>query len=242
MSIEVGAATVLITAFASFGQTVAGFGFSLLAVLPLGLVIDPKDAVVVSCLLLVANSALLVWGERTHIDRRAVRLLLLGALPGLPLGLALLVVMPVDALRLTLALAVLAAVGILSSGLQLHSGRVSVELGAGFATGVLTTSLNANGPPTVLALQARGLAPHEFRPTTSAVLGLTSVIGAGLFGLAGRLTNDVIGVAATAMPAMVFGWSIGLRARGHIAPLAFRRLVFALLVIVALATTVAALF
>ena len=177
MSVEVALAAALIVAFAAFGQTVTGFGFSLLAVPSLGLVIDPKEAVAVATMLLVVNSALLAWGERHYIDRRAVRLLLLGALPGLPVGLALLAAMPVVVLRFALASAILAAVAILASGVQLSSSRASVELSAGFATGVLTTSLSANGPPTVLVLQARGLAPHAFRPTTSAVLGLTSAVG-----------------------------------------------------------------
>ena len=241
MSVEVAFAAALIVAFAAFGQTVAGFGFSLLAVPSLGLVIDPKEAVAVATGLLVVNSALLAWGERRHIDRRAVRLLLLGALPGLTVGLALLAAMPVVALRFALASAILAAVVILASGVQLSSSRASVELSAGFATGVLTTSLNANGPPTVLALQARGLAPHAFRPTTSAVLGLTSAVGAALFGFAGRLTDEVLGVTVVAIPAMILGWSIGLRVRGHVAPVAFRRLILGLLVLAALATMVAAL-
>jgi len=190
MSVEVALAAALIVAFAAFGQTVTGFGFSLLAVPSLGLVIDPKEAVAVATMLLVVNSALLAWGERHYIDRRAVRLLLLGALPGLPVGLALLAAMPVVVLRFALASAILAAVAILASGVQLSSSRASVELSAGFATGVLTTSLSANGPPTVLVLQARGLAPHAFRPTTSAVLGLTSAVGVASASTSGLSTGS----------------------------------------------------
>ncbi len=241
MSLEIAAVVAIIVAFAAFGQTVAGFGFSLLAVPPLGLIIDPKAAVVVAAVLLAANSAMLAWGERTHIDRNAVRLLLAGALPGLPLGLALLNVMPVAALRVTLAIAILAAVVIIASGARLTSRSATVELAAGFATGVLTTSLNANGPPTVLALQARGLAPQAFRPTTSTVLGLTSAVGVALFGLGGRLTGEVLSMAAIALPAMVAGWFIGSRVRGRVAPVAFRRLVLGLLVLAALATMGAAI-
>jgi uncharacterized membrane protein YfcA len=241
MSVEVALAAALIVAFAAFGQTVTGFGFSLLAVPSLGLVIDPKEAVAVATMLLVVNSALLAWGERHYIDRRAVRLLLLGALPGLPVGLVLLAAMPVVALRFALASAILAAVAILASGVQLSSSRASVELSAGFAAGVLTTSLSANGPPTALVLQARGLAPHAFRPTTSAVLGLTSAVGVALFGFAGRLTDEVLGVTVVAIPAMILGWSIGLRVRRYVAPVAFRRLILGLLVLAALATMVAAL-
>ena len=66
-------------------------------------------------------------------------------------------------------------------------------------------------------------------------------VGAALFGFAGRLTDEVLGVTVVAIPAMILGWSIGLRVRGHVAPVAFRRLILGLLVLAALATMVAAL-
>ena len=48
-----------IVAIAAFSQTVAGFGFSLVAVPLLGLVIDPKEAVALALLFLLLNSSLL---------------------------------------------------------------------------------------------------------------------------------------------------------------------------------------
>lgn len=234
-------AVVVIVTLAAFGHTVAGFGFSLLAVPPLGMVIDPKVAVVVAAFLLMMNSALLAWGERRHIDWRGARLLLLGALPGLPLGLLLLEVISVAVLRIGLAAAIVTSVVILGRGLQVAAGGAALEVGAGFATGVLTTSINANGPPTVMALQARGLAPQAFRPTTSAVLGLASGIGLMMFVVAGRVTGDVVAVVGAAGPALVAGWFCGCRVRGRVAPEVFRRLILGLLLVAALATFVAAL-
>lgn len=225
----------LIVAFAAFAQTVAGFGFALLAVPPLGLVIDPKDAVAVSAVLLMANSVLMVHGERAHIHWGAVRTLLVGAVPGLPLGLVVLAVIPVAGMRLALAVVVLLVVALLVSGFELsHQGR-GVELGAGFLTGLLTTSLNTNGPPTVAALQARRLEPEVFRPTTATVLGATSLAGVVLFALAGRYHADVVTAAGVGLPSMMVGWLAGTRARRHIPALMFRRLVLALLVGAALA-------
>lgn len=231
-----------IVAIAAFSQTVAGFGFSLVAVPLLGLVIDPKEAVALALLFLLLNSSLLAWGERAHIQWDAVRRLLLGALPGLPLGMVLLEIAPEKGLRLALAAAVFVAVAVavIVSGFTVSGEGRKFELGAGFFTGLLTTSLNTNGPPTVLALQARGLEPHQFRPTSSAVLGLTSAVGAVLFAAGGLLTSDVQRSAVLATPALAVGWYAGTRVRGHIPTSMFRRVVLSLLVAAAMATVAAA--
>lgn len=229
-----------VVAIAAFSQTVAGFGFSLVAVPLLGLLIDPKEAVALALLFLLLNSALLAWGGRSHIQWDAVRRLLLGALPGLPLGMVLLEVAPEKGLRLALAAAVFIAVAVIVSGFTVSGEGRKFELGAGFFTGLLTTSLNTNGPPTVLALQARGLEPHQFRPTSSAVLGLTSAVGAVLFAAGGLLTSDVQRSAVLATPALAVGWYAGTRVRGHIPASMFRRVVLGLLLTAAVATVAAA--
>ena len=116
-----------IVAIAAFSQTVAGFGFSLVAVPLLGLVIDPKEAVALALLFLLLNSSLLAWGERAHIQWDAVRRLLLGALPGLPLGMVLLEIAPEKGLRLALAAAVFVAVAVVVGPTQLGAVAVAVD-------------------------------------------------------------------------------------------------------------------
>lgn len=240
MEVDVVLAVMVVCGFAAFGQTVAGFGFSLLAVAPLGMVLDPKDAIAVSLVLLIVNSAMLVWGERAHVAWDAVRTLLVGATPGLPLGLVVLSVAPVRGLRIALAVAVLSAVIFLASGLELSRRSRRVELVGGFFCGLLTTSLNTNGPPAVLALQARSMAPEQFRPTTSAVLGTTSLVGAVMFAFAGRLNGDVGLACVVAFPAMLVGWQVGLRVRERVPANLFRALIMVLLVIAAALTLFAA--
>lgn len=234
-------AVCLIVGLAAFAQTVVGFGFSLLAVPPLGLVMDAKDAVAVAIVLLVVNSFMLAWSERDHVDWVAVRALLVGALPGLPLGFLVLTLAPVNVLRLALAAAVIVSVVVLVAGFSLAGKGRSVELSAGFATGVLTTSLTTNGPPTVLALQARGLEPEEFRPTSSAVLGVASAVGVAMFAAGGRLGGDVPGAILVAFPALIIGWFVGTRLRSRLPAPVFRNAVLGLLLAAAAASVTAAI-
>ncbi len=239
MTFWVSIAVILITCFAAFGQTVAGFGFSLLAVPPLSMVIDPKDAIAVSLILLIGNSAMLAWGERSHIEWEAVRTLLASAAFGLPFGFAALAFTPVAGLQIALAVSVLFAVALMLSGVELERQSRTADLLGGFFCGVLTTSLNTPGPPAVLAIQTRKLSPEQFRPTTSAVLGLASLAGAVLFLIGDRMTSNVGQTCLVAFPATLVGWRFGLSARRRIPPTKFRVLILVLLVAAALMTLVA---
>lgn len=231
-----------IVAVASFGQSVTGFGFSLLAVAPLGLVIDPKDAVAVAMIFLVVVSGLVAVLDREHLDWQAARPLLEGAVPGLPLGMIVLAVMSATVLRIALAVAIFYAVASLLRGFSLSTTSRRVERFAGFATGALTTSINANGPPTVLVLQARNLTPQAFRPTTSAVLGLASSAGVILFAIGGRIDADVLAATAWSSPGLVIGWSVGNALARRVPPAAFRRVVLGLLILAAVATIAAVIW
>lgn len=229
-------AVVAVVGIAALGHTVAGFGFSLLAVPGLSAVIDAKDAVAVSLVLLLVNSALLSWGERDHIDWPAVGVLLRGAVLGLPVGLLVLTVASTDVLRVILALAVLATVALLLSGYEAGRASRRLEWGSGLACGVLTTSITANGPPVALALQARGLSPATFRASVSTVLGLASLAGSVLFVTADRMTSDVGATLVVATPAMVAGWGVGVVVRRRVPADWFRRCILGLLVVAALVT------
>lgn len=230
-----------IVAVASFGQSVTGFGFSLLAVAPLGMVIDPKDAVAVSMIFLVVVSGLVAFLGREDLDWQAARPLLEGAIPGLPLGMLALTVMSPTVLRAALAVAIIYAVVSLVRGFSIESSSRSVERVAGIATGFLTTSINANGPPTVLVLQARQLEPRVFRPTVSAVLGICSLAGVVLFAISGRMNADVLTTTAWSTPGLIVGWGTGNVLCKRVAPEAFRRVVLGLLLLAAIATGVAVL-
>jgi hypothetical protein len=138
------------------------------------------------------------------------------------------------------ALAVVVSIGIVVSGRPRVAGGPRTLLAAGFLTGALTTSITTNGPPTVLALQARGLAPSAFRSTVGAVLALASAVGVCLFAVDRRLGGEVPAAVAAGLPALGGGWALGLAARGRVPVPWFRRAVLGLLLVAAGATLVPA--
>ncbi len=233
-----GLAAVLL--FAATVQNITGFGFSLLAMPLMTLVIDTKEAVAVASLVGTLATCLLFLRARRHVRWSMAGWLVAGAFAGMPFGLAVLLAVEARWLKLTVAITVVAFVVILARGWRIEEAGPRVELAAGFLSGVLNTSLSTNGPPLVLALQARGLEPEEFRGTISAVFIASSVLGNVLLGAAGRYTPHVLGYAAVGAPMLFVGAFAGIRIGRRVPASQFRPMVLWLLVVAALSAGVSA--
>lgn len=239
-SVSVGAASALVAVVvvAALVQGVAGFGFSLMAMPLLSVILGAKNAVAVASLVGVATSILLVARTHRNIARPVAFRLVGGAVLGMPLGIAVLASVPEEQLRLLIGLTVLAFVVVIARGWRVERGRVGLDLVAGFTSGVLNTSVGTNGPPLVLTLQARGLEPEPFRATMSVVFLASTVVGNALLAWAGRYNADVVTAAGVCLPAMVVGAVVGDRLHRRVAPDRFRTLVLAMLVVSALSALI----
>lgn len=226
---------------ASVVQSITGFGFALLSMPLLTLVIDAKDAVALSTIVGALASFNLLARTYRYVRWDLARSLLAGAVAGMPVGLVVLVVVEARVLKVLIAVAVLAFVAILAKGWRLEGAGPRAELVAGFVSGVLNTSVSTNGPPLVLALQARGLEPELFRGTISAVFALSAVVANALFAATGRYDLTLLGYAAIGPPALLVGGTIGRRLGRDLAPERFRPLVLVLLVAAAVSAGVSAL-
>lgn len=214
---------------AAFTQVIAGFGFALLAMPIMTLAVPVEQAVVVSTLLGMVSTSWMGWHLRAAVDRPIAKRLTLAAFAGMPLGLWILNVVSDKALRLTLGIAVLIATGLLIRRINLAHVGPTLDIGMGFISGVLNTSLSTNGPPLVFDLQARQLEPTEFRATISAVFALSNVVGLALFIADGKITTEGLHAALVAIPAWVVGQGLGWPVRRHIQGERFRVMVLVLL-------------
>ena len=188
---------------AAFTQVIAGFGFALLAMPIMTLAVPVEQAVVVSTLVGMVSTSWMGWHLRAAVDRPIAKRLTLSAFVGMPLGLWILNVVSDSTLRLTLGIAVLIATALLVRRINLAHVGPTLDVGLGFISGVLNTSLSTNGPPLVFDLQARQLQPHEFRATISAVFAMSNVVGLSLFIADGKVTADGVRAALIALPAWV---------------------------------------
>jgi uncharacterized membrane protein YfcA len=116
------------------------------------------------------------------------------------------------------------------------SGRLAEVLTGGLA-GVLSTSTGMNGPPIVLWLQQRGLAPESFRGALAGFFLVSGTVSLAAFLATGVVTRPALLLSAVTLPAVLVGHRIGARLASRIPAERFRRLVLALLALTAAVAT-----
>ena len=174
-------------------QGTVGFGAAFATVPALALTVPEllPGAMLVAALPL---TVLMAWLERRLLDRRMARRLIVGRLPGLALGTAVVVVVDVRWLTAIVAVILLAAVAASASG-----WRVTVtprrELAAGVASGFTGAATALGGPP--LAILYRHHDPGVMRPTLSVVWAVGIVLTLVGLALTGSFTatQGVVGLS-----------------------------------------------
>ena len=226
---------------ASFSQSLAGFGFSLLAVPLMQLAVSPRDAIVVATLIGTVSTVSQAVIDRRHVQRALAVRLTLSSFAGLPLGLLLFVLVSDRTLRIGLGVVVLLAVVALAKGFALREDQFVLDWLFGFMSGVLSTSTSTNGPPLVFVLQARKLTPQVFRATINTVFAYANLGALFLFLLSKKITQDNFLVAVISLPALLISLRVGYSLRPRVSAEFFRRLVLALMVLSGLSLLLKAL-
>lgn len=225
---------------AAITQQISGFGFSLLAVPLMALLIGPKEAVAVAAMTGAPTSGLMAIRLRHRVERPVLVRMLVGAAFGLPLGVVGLRSLPDDPLRVALAAAVLSMVVVLASGYRFRSERPRTEVAAGFVSGVLNTSIGTAGPPVVITLQAAAMEQHVFRATTSAFFAGSNLVAVPLILTTGVASADTWLAGGVALPTVFVANALGERLAARVEPHRFRVLVLTLLVVAAVAALTSA--
>ncbi|MGH7313051.1 MAG: sulfite exporter TauE/SafE family protein [Candidatus Rokuibacteriota bacterium] len=225
-------AAALIILGASFVMGLAGFGIALVSLAFLPYFMPPASAVVLITIYAFAFAVGVVIQLRREVVPGAIATLLVGTLIGMPFGVWALAALPASALTRLIGLMLLVAVGLEWLGLypQRLAGRLW-GLGAGALAGVTGGAAGTPGPPVILYAAAQRWSPRTMKANLQAFLVVNQ--GAILLGYwwAGLLTAEVGRlVVVFAVPAAL-GVLGGVALFGRIDPAAFRRVLFAVLLV-----------
>lgn len=223
----------------------SGFGFNLLSVPLLLLVLSPREGIVVSLVagISVTGSMLLSPELRRHIDRPTLTLLLVSSVAGVPVGL-LLFAYASEALLAALVgmITLLYALAVLTSRLDTGSPSMLASVSAGAASGALAASTGLSGPPAVLLAHYRDLSPPRFRATLTAYFFVISGVSVALL-LSLRLAPpDAATTALALMPPAVLGMVLGRTLFNAVPETLFRRLVLVALLVMGAVNVVNVIF
>jgi uncharacterized protein len=225
----------LIVLVAALIRGLTGFGFAILAVPLLGLVIPPSQAVIFAIIMQMLIGPFGVPQAWPEIDRRAVAWIVGFAWISTPIGLWLLSTLPVEAARI-----IIAGIGLgcfflfLIKRAPMPSAAPLHLAATGLASGLLNGFAAMPGPPVILYFIRDGVPPRVARGSMITVFAGTAIAGTIVAALRGMITRELIMMTALALPIMVAGNHIGARFFGKISERLWRGLVIALLLVAAM--------
>lgn len=214
---------------ASCGQTISGFGFTLVSVPFLSTVMPPLQAVSLTVLISTPLAIIRSRREWKDVHWPSAKRLGLASLIGMPIGIALTSHLPDRPLRLIIGVAVAMAGVVLATGFRIRSESPSVDLIAGFVSGVLATTTGTNGPPLVIAMHSRRVSPVIFRATLVVVYLFANVVSLGLFWYYGRLNGSAVKLMGITFVPMLLGNALGTWLVPKVDDHLFHRLILGLL-------------
>ena len=204
-------ATFAIIAVAAAAQAVTGFGFALLAVPLLALVMPVNTAVVVGSIASLAMSVVTATRDRAHVQWRTATFIVAVAVVAMPLGLYLLVALPASALTGLVGASVLVSTFLVWLRPTLPDRRGTL-ICIGLLVGLLTTATGTNGPPLVAAFQSLGYGKQAFRATIAAVFVGCGIVSIGFFAY-GRRAHGAGRASVSRRHTRWIHWLVGRRPR-----------------------------
>jgi hypothetical protein len=222
---------------ATLVRSAFGFGEALIAVPLLALFIPLKVAAPVAVLVSITIAAVVVAQDWRKIHVRSTGWLVGATLFGIPLGLALLTSSHQQAVKVGLAISILAFAGYSLLGRkppELKSDNKAWLLGCGFVAGVFGGAYGMNGPALVIYGAMRRWSAQHFRATLQAYFLPASVIGMGGYWLAGLWVPAVTHYYLLSLPVLLPAVWLGRVVNHHLHGDVFLKYVYAGLAVIGL--------
>lgn len=211
--------------FGAFLQGCLGFGFGMISVPLLLMVLAASEVVPMQIALSLMLSVPLAWQVRHHLTPTLVFPLLLGALAGLPVGFKLMALFDGPYLKLTIGVILVAmSVAMLSGWSRPIKSQLPALFPVGFLSGILQTTSAMSGPPIILFLTNQGMDKDQFRANILMYFALLCGISTVGYVSQGIFTQPVLQRMGVFSISLMIGGFIGARLSNRIPQDLFRKL------------------
>lgn len=221
----------------------SGFGFSLLSITAISLLLPPREIVPSIFLLEVAASINMIPSIWREIDWRSIRWLLLGYVIALPLGVYALARFPEPPMQLAMSLFVLSTTIMMLRGFRMtKTPSATATTVTGAASGIFNGAFGIGGPPVVLFFFSTPAAAAVSRASVIAFFLSTDILGLGMLSYEGLVTHQSFAQFLAWLPALLIGVWAGAHGFRHVDQALFRRMVLIILMGLAVLTLGKALY
>ena len=237
LNVETGSLIVAIAAVFVAGiiRGYSGFGFAMVAVTSMSLVLPPVQVVPTVLVLEVLASLRLVPQVRKDIDWHSLRWLLIGSFVGIPFGVYLLATIPPAPMRMSISLMVLLASILLMRGFAWRRmPGIILILTTGLACGMLNGAAAIGGPPVILFYLSSPAGVKTSRASIIAYFLGIDTLSLIMAAVQGLTTFQTLVLTAICLVPLLLGIAFGSRMFVKIDQSSFRRHVLILLVLLSI--------
>ncbi|MDP8240479.1 MAG: sulfite exporter TauE/SafE family protein [Candidatus Hatepunaea meridiana] len=230
---------ILIVFIGGLTQGLLGFGFGLVAI-PILIIILPPVVVVPTVMLITTLLAIVILCEaRKSLELKRILPLMAAGVAGLPLGAYILKNMDVNYLKVFIGLVII----VFSFALLLgYKRKVKNEkLGfapIGFLSGLLNTSTGLSGPPVILFFSNQGIGKESFRANMVAYFTVLNIVAVPIYILNDLINPTVIRYSFIFVLPMMIGAILGIKLAHRINENLFRRIALVIVSIGGLVTII----
>lgn len=203
----------MVLLMASFTNTVAGFGFAMVSLPLIAMLLGPKAAIVYCNVAASYTRFFLMWNTRKDYDWRVVLPAIFGTALGIIPAAYVLMYIDIPSLNILMGLALLAALFLLGKEYRFKTKHIMEgRIAAGWLCGFFTTATSIGGPPLVLWFLNEGFDKKQLRANLIWIFAFSTTLSIG--------GNFASGIAADigsyfyylyGIPGVFIGWGLGLR-------------------------------
>ncbi|WP_105618455.1 sulfite exporter TauE/SafE family protein [Vallitalea okinawensis] len=222
----------LIIFLASILQGVAGFGFALLAVPFLSMIIPLSQTVplVVACS--TVTNIMVFASCRQHVNLKEISLMTLCGIIGIPIGVYGLIHVDSDILKIIMSFVIIIIALAMYFGFHIHfkNKKLAYSL-TGLLSGILNSSIAMSGPPIVIFLSNEGHSKEQFRANLTFYAIIVNIITIITFYIQGLFDRSTLYMLGGNLIALFIGGTLGIIICRRINDRKFRKLIICLLFI-----------
>jgi uncharacterized membrane protein YfcA len=229
---------VTIVFFAAFVQSLSGFGFALITMPLITIVMSLQTASPLVALTGFTLCTINIIRYRQAVNVGEALRLVTASAPGIPVGLWVLTNVDESVIKSLLGLILIAyAVYAIVHPATLRLRSRWWVYPAGFAAGCLSGAYNTPGPPVVVYSSLRQWPKDEFRAVLQAFFSLNALLVVASHAIAHRLTTEVLTFYSFAAPALLLGVLAGSRVDSRVNKDRFRTIVTVMILALGLSLT-----
>ena len=224
--------TFAIVILAAIIQGMTSFGFSLIAIPLLSMILPLKTFVPMIVLFSFLMNATLFKFLKGHFDKKRILILVISGLLSTTIGIRLLSIVDNELLKMVVGIILIISGFTMMFGFKIKwKSRLLGDFIAGIVSGVLNGSVSLSGPPVILLLSNEGTNKDDFRKTLTSFFLLLNLLSLPIFFVNGLLTDDVLLKSIVNLPALGFGIYFGLKLGKKISEQHFRKVTISLIIL-----------